>query len=343
MKCFYPYPSIEQFRNVCKEMAQAEFAGLDSDGNPMYDRTKPKPVVVFKGTVKLHGTNAGVGQDSNGVFAQSRTQNITPESDNAGFASFVKEKQQAFTDLFAKIKEDYSVTDETIMIYGEWAGSNIQKGVAITNLPKSFFIFDICIITVNGEDIVREWIDIKDYASTEHNIYNIEHFPTWEMEIDFNNPALKQNDLIDITLSVESECPVAKAFGFSGVGEGVVWKAIVKGQRHVFKVKGEKHSVSKVKTLANVDVEKINSIVEFVDYAVTENRLDQAIENVFGSDSLDIKKMGDLIRWIVNDVHKEESDTLAKNNLNDKDVNKYLSDRVRKMFAKRLDNMVMNS
>ena len=341
---FNEYPSIEQFRNVCKDMAQAEFVGLDENGNPMFDRNKPKPIVTFKGTVKLHGTNVGVGLDTNGMFVQSRTQMITPQKDNAGFAAFVKENETQFNDLFTQIKNNHKVNDNsTIMIFGEWAGNNIQKGVAITNLPKSFFIFDICIVNLNEENIEQNWIDINGYSMPEQNIYNIEDYQTWEMEIDFNNPALKQNDLIDITLAVESECPVAKAFGFSGVGEGVVWKATQNGKRHVFTVKGEKHSVSKVKTLANVDVEKINSIVEFADYAVTQNRLNQAIENVFGTETLDIKKMGELIRWIINDVHKEESDTLEKNNLTDKDVNKYLSDRVRKMFTKKLDDNAMNN
>lgn len=344
MKKHIEYPSIEQFRNVCKDMAQAEYVGLDENGNPIYDRNKPKPVVTFKGTVKLHGTNAGVQWTKDGMFAQSRTQMITPQSDNAGFATFVAEKDSAFASLFAQIQTNHPEYEnyDSIVIFGEWAGSSIQKGVAITNLPKSFFIFDICLVKKNEEDNQRIWLDIKGYSDPDNNIYNIEDYPTWEMEIDFNNPALKQNDLIDITNAVEAECPVAKAFGFSGVGEGVVWKALVKGKRHVFKVKGEKHSVSKVKTLANVDVEKINSIVAFAEYAVTDNRVNQAIENVFVNETIDIRKLGDVIRWVVNDVHKEESDTLKENGLTDKDVNKYVSDRVRKIFTKKLDDMVMS-
>ena len=335
------YPSIEQFRNVCQEMAKAEFVGLDSEGNPIYDRNKPKPIVTFKGTVKLHGTNAAVARDGDKMFVQSRTQIITPQNDNAGFAAFVESKRSAFLSLLMNIAND-TKTEKTIVVYGEWAGQSIQKGVAICNLPKSFFIFDICLVEGTGEDIQREWIDIKPYRDPDNNIYNIEDYPTWEMEIDFNNPALKQNDLAEITLAVEAECPVSKAFGFSGIGEGVVWKATVNGNRHVFKVKGEKHSVTKVKTLANVDVDKINSIVEFADYAVNDSRVDQAIENVFGPEPIDIKKMGDVIRWVVNDVAKEESDTLAKNNLTDKDVNKYLSDRVRKIFTKKLNDKFLH-
>jgi hypothetical protein len=40
--------------------------------------------------------------------------------------------------------------------------------------------------------------------------------------------------------------PVAKAFGFSGIG--IVWSVNVNGTIHRFKVKGELHSSSKVKT-----------------------------------------------------------------------------------------------
>jgi hypothetical protein len=146
-------------------------------------------------------------------------------------------------------------------------------------------------------------------------------------------PQLIQNKLGEITEAVEKECPVAKAFGFSGVGEGVVWSVEYKGINYRFKVKGEKHSVSKVKTLAAVDTEKLNSIAEFVGYAVTENRFNQAIEKVFGDRTkMDIKQMGDLIKWMVNDILKEELDTMSANGLEPKDVNKYISAKTREMF-----------
>jgi hypothetical protein len=49
--------------------------------------------------------------------------------------------------------------------------------------------------------------------------------------------------------------PCSESFWFSGIGEGV-WSVNVNGTIHRFKVKGELHSSSKVKTLASVDVEK---------------------------------------------------------------------------------------
>jgi len=332
---FLEYPSIEQFRSVIKDFSQAEFIGLDEDGNKVYDRTKPKPIVTFRGTVKLHGTNSCVAYHNGEIAIQSRTQNITPEKDNAGFASFVMQHKEAFLNIFDQILTNHP-TEKTIYMYAEWCGGNIQKGVAIANLPKSFFIFDICISDTNEEEITREWIDITPYRDIDNGIYNIFDYPNWTMDIDFNNPALKQNDLIDITIGIEDECPVGKAFGFSGTGEGAVWSAIHNGKRYIFKVKGEKHSVSKVKTLASVDVEKLNGINEFIDYAVTENRLDQAIDTVC-KNSLDIQKMGDIIRWVMADVIKEETDTLESNGLTTKDVTSKIAEKVRKMVSLRLD------
>lgn len=100
-------------------------------------------------------------------------------------------------------------------------------------------------------------------------------------------------------------------------------------------VKGEKHSSSKVKTLASVDVEKLEGIQKFVEYAVTESRFKQSLENVFPNDEpIDVKKMGEVIRWVVNDITKEEMDTMVANNIEPKDVNKYVSTKVREMFFK---------
>ena len=343
MKKLIAYNSIDQFRNVIKEMDHAQFIGLDANGDAMYDRGLPKPTVKFKGTVKLHGTNAGVVMCNNEMWAQSRNNIITPQSDNAGFADFVEANKSSFENIFDQFfKNNPDVTtDKAVCYYGEYCGGNIQKGVALTKMEKAFFIFDICVVDLEDEresngDWKRQWFDSSGYRNTDSKIYNIEDYPTWEMEIDFNNPGLVQNDLIALTIAVEDECPVGKAFGHSGVGEGIVWKANNNGKRYTFKVKGEKHSVSKVKVLAAVDTDKLNSVNEFVDYAVTANRLEQAIQTHCG-DQLNIRQLGEVIRWVLADVRKEESDTMESNGLTEKDVNKSISDRVRVMFSDRLN------
>jgi hypothetical protein len=44
--------------------------------------------------------------------------------------------------------------------------------------------------------------------------------------------------------------------------------------------------------------------------------------------------MGDVIRWVVTDITKEEMDTMVENKIEPKDVNKYVSTKVREMFFK---------
>jgi len=343
MKKMIKFPSIEQFRTVVANVNRRyNFVGLDENGEAIYDPSLPKPVLTFKGTVKLHGTNAGVSFNEGGYWAQSRENIITPEKDNAGFAFFVESKKEVFKKFVDQILSVnfFDIHNNTVTIYGEWCGGNIQKGVAITNLPKSFFIFGVKVTphTSSEEELKQKpayWIPSHYLKSPEDNIYNIEDFQTWTLDIDFNMPQLVQNKLSELTIAVEEECPVGKAFGFSGIGEGIVWSCEYQGVVHRFKVKGEKHSSSKVKTLAAVDVEKIESIQKFVDYAVTESRFNQALENVFpNQEPIDTKKLGDVIRWVVNDVIKEEMDTLVENKIEPKDVNKYMSSKVREMFFK---------
>jgi len=346
MKKMIKFPSIEQFRTVVSNVNRHfNFVGLDENGEAIYDPTLPKPTITFKGTVKLHGTNAGVSYNqNNGLWAQSRENIITIEKDNAGFAFFVESKKDVFFELMAQVMDKVfpwiDPTKNTITIYGEWCGGNIQKGVGICNLPKSFFIFGVKVTphTETEEELRANpayWVDSTYLRDNDNGIYNIDDFPTYSMDIDFNMPQLVQNELSELTIAVEEECPVAKAFGFSGIGEGIVWSAEFKGVVHRFKVKGEKHSSSKVKTLAAVNVEKLEGIQKFVDYAVSESRFNQAIENVFPNDEpIDVRKMGDVIRWVVNDVIKEEMDTMVENQVEPKEVNKYISAKVREMFFK---------
>ena len=342
MKKMIKFPSIEQFRTVVTNINRHyNFVGLDENGDAIYDPTLAKPVLTFKGTVKLHGTNAAVCYNKDGGFwAQSRENIITPEKDNAGFAFFAQSNLGSFMALMNIVhhREKIDPSKNTITIYGEWCGGNIQKGVGITNLPKSFFIFGVKITphAETEEELKAKpayWVEYNYLRAPHFKIYNILDYQTFSIDIDFNMPQLIQNQLSELTIAVEEECPVAKAFGFSGIGEGIVWSTEVKGIVHRFKVKGERHSSSKVKTLASVDVEKLEGIQKFVEYAVTESRFKQSLENVFPNDEpIDVKKMGEVIRWVVNDITKEEMDTMVANNIEPKDVNKYVSTKVREMF-----------
>ncbi len=347
------FPSIEQFRNVISTVNHmATFTGLDEQGEPMYNPIAPKPTLTFKGTVKLHGTNASVCYNAiDGLWVQSRENIIFNEKnkDNNGFARFVEENRNAFTDLIAEVLMANNIDSDrsTVCIYGEWAGGAIQKGVALNNIDKAFFIFGVKIADANDPlpdtEIVDKsyWVDYTQLRNHAVRIFNVDDFPTYTVEIDFNNPKMIQNKLIELTIAIEDECPVGKFFGHSGVGEGIVFTSEYKGKNLRFKSKGEKHSVTKVKVLNEVDIEKLNSINEFVEYAVTENRFNQAIEKVFGDKPADVKQIADLMRWMVNDIVKEESDTMQANGLEAKEVGKSISNKVRTMFFHYLDKQLI--
>lgn len=347
MKKHISFPSIEQFRNIVASVnRQFNFVGLDEQGEAIYDVTLPKPVLTFKGTVKLHGTNAGVCYNTGeGIWAQSRENIITPESDNAGFAFFVESNKETFYNLFSMVakRSNIDTGNNTISIYGEWCGGNIQKGVGITNLPKSFFIFGVKItphVDPNDLEVVKNnpayWVDSTDLGNSEVKIYNVDDFQTWTIDIDFNMPQLIQNQLSELTIAVEEECPVAKAFGFSGIGEGIVWACEYKGVVHRFKVKGELHAgKSKVKTLSKVDDVKIQKAREISEKVTPSWRLSQMIEkscDLLNGGELDRSKLGLYLKMVMDDILKEESDILIEAGLEPKDVAKYVSDIARHYF-----------
>jgi len=306
-------------------------------------------VIKFKGTVKLHGTNAGVSYNTKlGVWAQSRNNSFDLDTDAAnshmGFMFYVKSHKLVFEEYFKRIATDNNINTSKfcISIFGEWAGPGIQKGVSISEIPtKSFFVFGVKVSNPDDTEFASYWIN--DYSFIhfpEINIHNINKFPTWDIEVDFNEPSRISNMLNELTQAVEDECPVAKHFGISGIGEGIVYEATVNDTNYRMKVKGSAHSVSKVKTLAPVDVEKLDNISEFVDYAMTENRLKQALGEIFTNvNEYNVKKTGDLMRWLVNDIMSEELDVMVKNGLEPKDVNKHITTRARDMFFKELQNV----
>ena len=218
-------------------------------------------------------------------------------------------------------------SDKTIIISGEWAGEGIQKGVAISSLPKKFYMF--------GVKVGDEWIssDILKGIPDIGIFINLWSKQVYTKSIDFGDPSSATNDLVDLTNEVERQCPIGALYGVEGIGEGIVWMPkdpeLRSNTGTWFKVKGAKHSVSRVKTLASVDPEKQNSIKEFVEYSATYNRLNQGVQEV----GLDIKLTGDYVRWVIKDIYKEESDVIKASGLNSKEINPALVNAARLFYV----------
>lgn len=336
MKTFHEFESIEQFRSLIKEVQYlATWTGIDAEGNDIYDGTVSKPTLTFTGTVKIHGTNSAIAfNPAEGYWYQSHGRIITPTDDNYGFARWASE-ESIIPSLFKTLLNDNNITltgDDIVVVYGEWAGKGVLGGTGIAEFDKSFYVFGAKFLPT-GSELKAQWLDFSGFRFKSANIYNMLDFPTFSVEINFNNPNAVLEQLVKLTEEVERECPVAKARGVEGIGEGIVWVSDFKGKRLMFKTKGEKHSVSKVKSVTSVEPEKLASMTEFVEYAVTPNRLKQALSEVFGeSGEPDIKRLGDVIKWIQKDVMKEETDTLVASNLKWEDVAGRCAAKTRELF-----------
>jgi hypothetical protein len=347
---FSKFTDIKQFRGIVQNIIRiASFKGYDDVGEPILEEPKlgSLPVLTFEYTTKIHGTNAGVSLDEDGnVFAMSRSRVITPGNDNAGFAAFVEKNKDWFKDildfLFAKYK------DKKVFLYGEWCGKGIQNNVAITKVDKRFVLFALKLQEKQVDEFEPEAYYVKlpqDISAPERDIYNIREIGVNTITIDFNKPEIAQNQLIKIVDEVEAECPVGKYFGVEGIGEGIVvaYYNDANVREHIFKVKGEKHAAKsggKVKTLKPVDEKEIQRYRDFANSVCKEWRLDQMYNEVF--DTLnggkgDIKKTGDFIRAVVNDVMKEEMDLITKEDFNIKSLNSLIAKISKGYLFSRLD------
>lgn len=355
------FPSIEQYRNVVHNItSRTRYVGKDANGEPIYDVDRVLPSLPFQGTVKLHGTNAGIACDKWGnAWCQSRENIITPQADNAGFAMFVHANREWFDQLFAQACLAKALTDDqSMLVFGEWCGAGIQKKVGLTQLPKMFVIFGIARVDGEGN---KEWFLPGEITAVFNraqdvapdiipgNVFTIYEFPTYVIQIDFNRPHEAQNRLVEMTIAVENECPVAKQLGATTdkgpiIGEGIVWKCTAAGYEdsgNWFKVKGEAHKADKTKTkvLSEVDVERIDTINALAIDLTPEWRLEQMFQETFNTLNgglPDIKKTGDYIKAVMQDVLKEELDVIAQSGFTTRDITGPISKIARDYLMKEL-------
>ena len=351
MKRMIKYPSISQFRQIVKEITErACFIGLDEEGKAMFDYLKPKPVVTFTATEKVHGTNASVCySEPDGIWCQSREHVITIEKDNMGFAWFIEQNKETVISIIKQLAKENNIDLNThiISLYGEYAGGNIQKNSALTNSDKCFIIFEHFKVspieqqedsetiekakwfkTISYSDFGVPEPDIKWADSPANKIYNIMNFDTWTFTIDFNQPERSQNDLIALVQDIiEPQSPLGKKFGHdANVGEGIVISHLTEdGSLIQAKVKGEAHAKSsgKVKTLKPVDTEKLDKIDKCIEEICHDWRFAQGLREVFGVDykkTIDRKRIGEYLKWCCNDTLKEESSIIQEYGFEPKDV-----------------------
>jgi hypothetical protein len=284
------------------------------------------PIIKLTGTVKLHGTHADIVIESNNTIRiQSRNRlSLNMEHDNYNVAASLLPLKEEILELRDRVKDRWQEgnifekmeENKPVILAGEWIGPGVQKKVAIASLPKRCFV--LLAVSVNGE-----WQDDEDYAEI-HNekvgIYNISRGGFYKEVLDFKDPesleACKEK-LLAHTLDVERECPFAKSFGVSGVGEGIVWKAhypLSQDPRFWLKTKGPEHRITRTDKLKKAELNKdgVERAKTFAEAAVTEMRLQQAWDYL-GEMEIKRDKSGTQAfnKWLINDVEVEEKKAIA--------------------------------
>ena len=98
-----------------------------------------------------------------------------------------------------------------------------------------------------------------------------------------------------------------------------------------------------MKKLASVNPEVVKAVNDFIDYAVTENRLQQGLE-VMSTDNnveqkdLEFNHISGFVKFMVSDIMREESDTIKANNLPEKDVISQIKAKSSKFYRDFMQN-----
>lgn len=274
--------------------------------------------IVYLAKVKLHGTNAGVRIDPGGVVtAFSRSNIVTPQHDNCGFAAWVESRKEYFSSL---------VDDLPMVIYGEWCGPGIQKGVAVNGIPnKVFAVFGVR--GIDNDIFISHPFVLEKMLAGIPDLHVLPYYGEFGGKI-FTVPWEGTSEETEQVVSyinkcvaeVEAEDPWVKStFGVSGVGEGLVFYPINPGYKSFknlsFKAKGEKHAVLSKTKPAQHDPTLAANLSEFAEIVVTPARLEQAVKITCGDDSFEMRKIGGFLKWINQDILKECSAELEGSKL----------------------------
>jgi len=321
------WPEIESFHNIRKYTSPAAHPEI-LNGNTIVD---------YRPKVKLHGTNAAVQVHEDGsIVCQSRESIITREKDNAGFAKW------------AHSQPNWDLAKGHIL-YGEWCGPGIQKGVAIAQIPRKVFAIFAARPLDGSDKLIVEPDELRVLIeNTKFNIPDVYVLPWYNegLEVDWSETSeelTKDVNLINEWVSaVEANDPWVEAtFNVKGTGEGLVFYP--RSDEHlgftnfnnlVFKAKGEKHKNIATAKPAQVDATAAASIDAFVAMVLTEARLEQGATKVSADGALtyDMKNTGKFVSWVSADVEKETQDELAASNLTFKQVQKAISDKARAWY-----------
>jgi hypothetical protein len=343
---FVKWKDIKLFHNLVKSIATAnESAAIDDplfNGDsdqvsvPYIVRTAKDPV-IYKGKIKLHGSNAAVAVENGQIKVQSRNQFVSGEK---GFGSILHDHEVYWKSL-SDLTQQYS---SKFTVFGEYCAAGVQKGVACCQLNHSIFaVFAIDI----GDHLIIEPDDLKEFLTANNQLKippsSIYVLPwhTDEFRIEYNK---HESDIQPVLDAIESkvndidQCDpwIKSTFNVDGPGEGLVMYPINLVEQSTarskyktlhrnvfgafaFKAKGKTHRVVGTKKSVSSKPEIAAGAEDYANLMCPDPRFEQGVTEAVGAIP-EISKMNAFLAWVVADVQKEGQDELSASGLEWKDV-----------------------
>lgn len=331
---FVAWPEIEGFHHVRRSVVKYP------------ELLKGREIVRYNAKVKLHGTNAGIFCRAGRFTAQSRTTVITSGNDNAGFAAWVESQpvQEALADAYRKMPSD-------LVIYGEWFGPGVQKGVAACQVPKrSFAVFAARLLDKHGspsDNLITDPTALEGFVAGVPDAYALPWYSDRHLiEVPWLHDASELEGIVtEINEHVKrvEECDpwIEEMFGVKGTGEGLVYYPLTHTglenfSNLCFKAKGEKHRVIAHSKPAQVDATVVEGTNAFADLVLTDARLEQGARFVNrGEFKCEPRLTGPFLAWVSGDIQKECEAELEAAKLTWKQVQKTVSERARTWYIEK--------
>lgn len=284
-----------------------KFTSIDSFAQVWLMRNRKMDIttVEYRAKIKLHGTNAGIRIVDGVATAQKRTSDVTTDADNAGFARWVDDNAAAWSRC--------GLAGSTVVFFGEWAGSGIQRNDAITLIrQKMLFLFALQV----DDKIITDPATIERMIPDLDDVVVLPWHGDHHYHIDFNDTGVANEMVEALNVDVESigerDPFVWEMFGVDGIGEGLVITPVTGAAgmprdeyaQLIFKAKSEAHRVKQSSSAVKMRIEVPGNVHEFVDTFVTEPRLMQGLTEGCGGEATK-QQTAAFLKWFGSDVKKE--------------------------------------
>ena len=348
MKQFIDFGKIGKFKDAKKQLQfKTALIGFDNEENPIIDENIPYPVVSTIVTEKIHGTNASVCYNSeSGFWVQSRTRILEIGQDNYGCCMDAMSKQDSWMAIIEELSNanELDLSTNTLTLFFEYAGGNIQSNSACSGMDKMAIIFAYALVTPFDESKTPFWILSNHLEDTHQNIFNILNLDSSRLMVDFNRDTM-EDELIEYSLQHEENSPTGRKFNKeNNILEGMVYQFFHEDELIRFKVKGDLHnkSVPKIPKQARkpLTTDEEKKLEEFVyKHGATASRLDQAytLAKQYGGG---MKHIGLFIGFMQKDTKAECKDELIELGIDVKKVMGRITEVSKCWYEARLENEV---